>query len=143
MNLMAMLLLKHKVTQGFVPDVRLISDVTHWPPQNYRRTARVLCKPVGSPSIQFSAQRDVMAIVVGFQDRQFKDGTDRPEYRIALCRAVMRERFCHRGIRLQALVKLFRCPPCLEASDHPAAITRQIAACQIAHPVLHFVQRAQ
>jgi hypothetical protein len=91
MNLMTMLLLKHKVTQGFVPDVRLISDVTHWPPQNYRGTARVLCKPVGSPSIQFSAQRDEMAIVFGFQDRQFKDGTDRPEYRIALRRAVMRE----------------------------------------------------
>jgi hypothetical protein len=124
MSLMKMLLLKHKVTQGFVPDVRLMSDVTHCPPQDYRGTARVLCKPVGSPSIQFFAQCDVMAIVFGFQDRQFKDGTDRPEYRIALRRAVMRERFCHRGVRFQALVKLFRCPSFLEARDHPAAITR-------------------
>jgi hypothetical protein len=37
-------------------------------------------------AIQLAAQCDVMALVFDFQDLQFKDGADRPEYRIALRR---------------------------------------------------------
>jgi hypothetical protein len=39
--------------------------------------------------MQLAAQRDVMALVFDFQGLQFKDGTDCPEYRIALHRGVM------------------------------------------------------